>query len=248
MSAEKELNFFIKERNWDKGISWYEKQFHGKNVINGEASPNYTFYPQFAGVPKRMHDVIPDAKLIYILRDPIKRMIAAYIHAHADGYAPRTLDQTLLDFDANNFIRRSKYYMQLQQYLEYYPLSQILIVTQEDLLQHRQQTLQKIFRFLEVDESFDCKEFGEIKHQTFEKRRKNKVGMYLKRLSKTEVVKMVPSDVRYQIGKVLYLPFSKKINTPKLEAIVEQKIADHLKEDIDQLRELTGIKFEQWDV
>ena len=248
MSTRKELNFFIEEKNWHKGIQWYEKQFSTTVPIIGEASPNYTFYPHFRGVPERMYSVIPNAKLIYILRDPIKRMIADYIHALADGYSPPPLNEALLDFDANHFNARSKYYMQLQQFLEYYPMSRILILTQEELLINRPQTLQKVFRFLGIDDSFDCKQFNEIKHQTVEKRRKNRIGILLQKLSETEAAQLVPTSVRERIGKFLYLPFSTKIESTTLAPEVRQKIAEHLKDDVERLRKLTGLTFEKWDI
>ncbi len=45
MSAEKELNFFQLERNWHRGVHWYEKQFPGGTAIRGETSPGYTYFP-----------------------------------------------------------------------------------------------------------------------------------------------------------------------------------------------------------
>ena len=67
MSPEKELNFFVLERNWRKGIKWYKSNFTGKARVYGESSPNYTMYPFFDGVPERIYSVAPDARLIYIL-------------------------------------------------------------------------------------------------------------------------------------------------------------------------------------
>ena len=50
MSKEKELDFFARERNWNKGIEWYESQFNANVQICGEASPCYTNYPILKGV------------------------------------------------------------------------------------------------------------------------------------------------------------------------------------------------------
>jgi len=63
MSREKELNFFVKKQNWRKGIAWYKSNFNSKEQLAGEASPNYTNFPFFKGVPERMHAVVPDIKL-----------------------------------------------------------------------------------------------------------------------------------------------------------------------------------------
>src|SRR3712207_3099155 len=87
MSEKKELDFFVREKHWDKGVEWYKSNFHGngETKIYGEASPNYTLHPIFSGVPERMYSVVPEAKLIYVVRDPIDRMISHYIHEYTKG-------------------------------------------------------------------------------------------------------------------------------------------------------------------
>src|SRR5215210_6346576 len=67
MSKPKELNFFIGERNWPRGEDWYRRHFDPNAKVRGEASPNYTAFPQHVGVPERMASMVPDAKLIYVL-------------------------------------------------------------------------------------------------------------------------------------------------------------------------------------
>jgi hypothetical protein len=52
--------------------------------VRGESSRNYTCYPQVPGIPERIHLLIPDAKLIYMVRDPIERAISSYLPSH-DG-------------------------------------------------------------------------------------------------------------------------------------------------------------------
>lgn len=49
----KELNFFIEEQNWPKGIDWYRSFFHGRQEKRlGDCSPAYTWYPLYKGVPE----------------------------------------------------------------------------------------------------------------------------------------------------------------------------------------------------
>ena len=109
MSREKELNFFISERdwsNWKRGVEWYKKKFIGKAQIYGESSPNYTNYPRYDQVPKRMHSIVPEAKLVYILRDPIKRIISHYMHKYSKGKENRSLllDESL-ESEIINFLK-----------------------------------------------------------------------------------------------------------------------------------------------
>ncbi|MBC7173545.1 MAG: sulfotransferase domain-containing protein, partial [Polyangiaceae bacterium] len=65
--AEKEPCFFDAEVNWGRGLDWYRNLFVGArdDQLCGEASTNYTRYPQVPGVPERIKRVVPDAKLIY---------------------------------------------------------------------------------------------------------------------------------------------------------------------------------------
>ncbi len=81
MSWNKERNFFIAEHNWPRGVRWYERHFKRGFAFCGESSPAYTHHPHFRGVAARMHDLLPTARLIYLVRDPIERILSHYLHA-----------------------------------------------------------------------------------------------------------------------------------------------------------------------
>jgi hypothetical protein len=80
MSEPKELQFFVAELNWDRGLEWYERHFAGAEAFAaaGEFSPGYTQHPHLSGVPKRIASVLPDVRLVYFVRDPIERMRSHY--------------------------------------------------------------------------------------------------------------------------------------------------------------------------
>lgn len=249
MSREKELNFFVREMNWQKGIAWYKSHFRRRSRIRGESSHNYTYYPFFGGVPERMHSVVPEAKLIYILRDPMDRIVSHYIQNYSDGREDRTIEEALKDAHGRNqYGIRSKYFIQLRQYLDYFPDSNILVLTLENLRREPRKTLGRVFRFLGVDDTFYSPKFSTIKHKSSEKRRKNRVGMLLKQMSQTRLAKVCSADVRRSIGRALYLPFSHPIQRPVLDEGLKAEMIDYLKEDIGSLRQYTGYYFEDWCV
>ncbi|MBW1859762.1 MAG: sulfotransferase domain-containing protein, partial [Deltaproteobacteria bacterium] len=95
MSREKELYFFVKECNWNKGIDWYRSNFSGESKIHGESTPIYTAYPVYVGVAERMHGVVPGTKLIYVVRDPIDRLVSHYVHACEMGREDRGIEGAL---------------------------------------------------------------------------------------------------------------------------------------------------------
>ena len=78
MSEEKEPGYFVKELAQDKGIDWYLSLFDKAENVKyaGESSTHYTKLPTFSGVAERIHEFSPSAKLLYIMRDPIRRSIA----------------------------------------------------------------------------------------------------------------------------------------------------------------------------
>src|SRR3954454_7151346 len=77
MSNPKELHYFVAGRNWGRGLEWYEEQFAAANgaVAVGEASVTYTQTPVSPGVAERMARLVPDARIIYLVRHPVERML-----------------------------------------------------------------------------------------------------------------------------------------------------------------------------
>jgi hypothetical protein len=149
MSGVKEINFFLEgQGHWDKGVRWYESHFDGSAKVRGESSTSYTKYPQRSGVPARMCSLLPGAKLIYILRDPIERTVSHYLHAYHRSRETRSVAEALGSLTDNPYVDPSRYHMQLERYLEHYPLSQILILTTEELREAPQLTLGRAVEFL----------------------------------------------------------------------------------------------------
>ena len=147
----KESGFFVAEMNWRRGLGWYESLFDGAGdaIAHGEASPFYTMYPFFDGVPQRIATVMPDAKLIYVLRDPVERMRSMYVQLLADGTERRPMKDALL-YDAR-YVVLSSYALQLERYLACFDRSQILLLTSEELHDHREEVMRRVCVFLGVD-------------------------------------------------------------------------------------------------
>lgn len=162
------LDFFLEEHNWSRGIDWYRSQFVGEARVYGDSSPRYTNYPFVRGVAQRMQAVVPHAKLVYIVRDPLDRLVSHYIHAVSYGRETRPLSEALATLDGNPYVTRSLYHLQLRAFLERYPRDRILLLFQEDLLHRRRETLHRLFAFLGVDASFDATGFAERRHVSSE--------------------------------------------------------------------------------
>ncbi|MEB3209752.1 MAG: sulfotransferase [Leptolyngbyaceae bacterium] len=229
MSATKELDFFIEEKNWKRGVNWYQSQFKSFTKIIGESSPNYTKYPIFKNVPKRMHRIIPDAKLIYLVRDPVKRALSHYMHQYTARCDSRTVDEAFSTLENNHYIQCSLYGKQLEYFLNYYSLSNILIMSLEELSQKRSESLTRIFRFLDVDPNFDHPDFSSIFHQSQQKERLTAFGACLYKL---------PMGGRF--ASLFSSLVSEAVRQPKINRRRYQQILDFLKEDIQHFKKLTN--------
>jgi hypothetical protein len=170
MSRPKELDFFVAEHNWPRGRAWYEAHFDGGTArLRGESSPSYTNYPEYRGVPERMARLVPAAKLVYLVRDPLDRIVSHYVHHYAAGGTRRGLEAELGDLRDSVFVAHSLYHAQLRRYLRVFPEPSLLVVAQEDLLRRRRGTLRRVFRFLGVDESFWSPGFERLHHPSASK-------------------------------------------------------------------------------
>lgn len=251
MSKSKELDYFAERYNWHKGLAWYESHFleHPEKRVYGESSPNYTNYSLSPEVPDRMHALVPNAKLIYLVRDPIERMQAQYIHKFSEGTETRNINEALFDIHTKPYLQRSLYYSQLERFLAFYPLSQILVVAAEDLKSNRQNTLRKIFEFLEVDASFYSQLYTVERHKSFGKRCKNELGEKIAGSIVGKSLEKLPSNSATRVfNDLFYFPFSQPIAKPAMSAELTNFLKDSLRDDINKLRSLTGQQFEDWSV
>lgn len=164
MSTPKELNFFFGQEtgdtsgdwsprgNWHRGVEWYAGHFDSKAAVRGEASPGYTS-PDHPEVPERMGAVLPDARLVYLVRDPVARAVSQYRHHRREGAEERPIAEALLD-PAAQYVARSRYVERLRPFLDHYAHAQLTVVVSERLRGAPRETLASLFATLGVDDDF----------------------------------------------------------------------------------------------
>lgn len=237
MSRQKELQLFQRD-DWRERLSWYERQFPVEAPVRGEGSPVYTLYPFCPHVPERMSELVPEAKLIYLVRDPVERFIAHWVEHYSLGFERRPFEQVAADLrPENQVLAGSRYATQLEQYLEAFPTTQMLVVDQEDLRVRRRDTLAQVFGFLGVDSGFWTPQFEEL-HNERKRVRYNDFARWLYRRGLFEPAqRLLP---RRALGP--------GIKRPVLEGSLRAGVVANLAEEATRFRKLTGLQFQGWSV
>ena len=245
MSKPKELNFFIEERNWPRGVDWYRGHFDPDARVRGEASPIYSAFTQHQGVPERMHSVVPEARLIYMIRDPLERIAAHWVHNYAKRREKGTLAETLTHPNTS-YVNRSLYAMQLERFLAFYPRERVLVFQQSELRYKRMETLRRIFEFLGVDPDYTHPRFEQERHQTARKTRATRLAVKLEKLGRSSRARMLPSNFWLVLDD--RLPLRRAIKRPDVRASLPPDTLAQLRADAERLRELTGRDFSNWKI
>jgi Sulfotransferase family len=118
--------------------------------VRGEASPGYTSpdHPEVAG---RMAGLIPGARLVYAVRDPVDRALSQYWHHRRDGSETREPEEALLD-PGSQYVARGRYLERLAPFLATAAFD-ITVIVQEQLRDRPRETVRRLFARLGVD---DC--------------------------------------------------------------------------------------------
>jgi hypothetical protein len=164
--AWKEVSFF--DRHYHRGEAWYRGNFPLlRRQHIGEASPSYLFHPL---APQRVAALLPDVRLIALLRDPVDRALSHYHHEVALGREPLSFEEALereeertrgeverMLADPGYFSRawwdytylaRGRYAEQIERWLAVFPPQQILVLSSEKLSEEPGPTHARVLAFL----------------------------------------------------------------------------------------------------
>jgi Sulfotransferase domain len=167
----KEVSFF--DRHWTRGEAWYRGNFpnvlRSRGDLVGEASPSYLFHPL---APRRVAELVPDAKLIVLVRNPVDRAHSHYHHEVALGREPLAFEDALAAEDERTageaerlaaepgyfshawwnytYRARGRYAEQLERWLDIFPHEQLLVLPSEELLGEPEPAHARALEFLGV--------------------------------------------------------------------------------------------------
>jgi hypothetical protein len=169
-ASHKEIHFF--DFHYRRGERWYRGNFPDASAagVCGEATPTYIAY---RSAPARVRKLVPHAKLVVLLREPVARAVSHYHHFCRLGYEHRPFEEAisweynylsagnrplLLDSPERGsdplYLSLSAYAPQLEPWLSTFPREQIFIELAEELFERRDDVLARLGRFLELGSPF----------------------------------------------------------------------------------------------
>ena len=160
LPACKEVHYFDLQAK--QPASWYAKHFQDARPeqICGEITPFYLFHPD---VPTRIHAVLPEVRMIVLLRDPVERSLSQIFHARKRGFETlmpeeaiaaehsRLQSGDLESLQKHSYVSRSRYLDQLNRYDTLFPQQQLLVLQSEQLFSDPKPIWEQILNFLGLE-------------------------------------------------------------------------------------------------
>ncbi|MEX1053801.1 MAG: sulfotransferase domain-containing protein [Nitrosopumilaceae archaeon] len=193
----KQIHFF--DRYFDRGIEWYKvcfpfiwNKFYRKNIlkknfVTGEATVHYIMHPL---APKRISKIIPNVKLIVMLRNPIDRAYSHYKMEYDGKNETLSFEEAIkqeekrlegefeklervenyfsLEYPHHAYLTSGIYIDQLKRWMQYFPKEQFLILKSEDFSHNPSVIYNQILEFLNLPK-FELPEYKRLHEKIYEK-------------------------------------------------------------------------------
>jgi LPS sulfotransferase NodH len=151
----KEIHYF--DLHYQRGLNWYRGRFPYAHRLGGgtltlDASPYYLLHPL---APERAARLLPGAKLVALLRNPVERALSHYQHEVRGGRESLPFERAIeqeaerlsgeeerlrsdpsyysFNHHRYSYVRRGRYLEQLRRWVEHFPRSQLLVLQSERL-------------------------------------------------------------------------------------------------------------------
>lgn len=128
------------------GRQLYLAQWQRRDSFRVDVAATYAMFPDVPDVPERAASVAPDARILYLVREPVSRILSHHHHDLSGGTTWRSVDEAVRQDP--RFLAYSRYWTQLEQWRAFYPDAQIKVVRFEDYVAGRRRTVMSVLDWL----------------------------------------------------------------------------------------------------
>jgi hypothetical protein len=226
VAREKEVHFF--DDNFHKGLDWYRSRFDEvrSELAVGDATPTYIYVDKAI---ERMAAVLPDAKLIVVLRNPIDRAYSHYWWMRPLSEQLSFEDAVRAELAAGDqsqervYISGGHYLERLKRVCEYYPRSSLHVLISEELKASPGPTYEEVCRFLGVDDGVKPENLGTVLNSAYLLRH----PWLRPLLFRVRAFKWMPFDLAGRIDQWNRVPFQYPPIDPRLREELDTYYHEH---------------------
>lgn len=215
-------------------------------IAIGEASPTYLASP-FAA--RRVKELLPDTRLIFSVRNPIDSAYSSYQMDVRSRRENRPVAEALNENERR--VERYRYYHYLKYWYEQFPSRQLKVILFDDLITQPTETMQDVYRFLGVDDSFAPNQNLIEKNTGGVPKNALAGGFYhvVRSLREVHMLQRVKTHLPTALTKTYKAAKSASLEkAPPLPEEVRNRLKQYYAEDVRNLGELTGVQVSKWHI
>ena len=266
MASRKEPQFFSRDEIYSRGMDWYAGLFAGcqPEHVLGEASTCYSRHATYPRAAERLHEHLPHARLVYLLRHPVERLYSQYVYNMQTlvidwGGSAITFDQYVRENE--EAMDASNYSAQIERYTRFFDASRLHCVLFDELFSTSTNASNGLFTFLQLEHA----SIGTLS-QVHEKKRtsaitRRKANALLSRLRNSFLTKqladIVPKPARPRLRKAAHKILTQSSygrsetaqffqSLPKLSAASRKSLCQHFRPSVLKLEEFLGRRLAHW--
>jgi hypothetical protein len=233
---------------WRARSRAYRELFRGETQIRGDRSTGYSNHAVNPDAPGNIAELVPDARLIYVVRDPVERTIAHYAQHLIRGDEQRPIELAVQpDEPRNVYLGASRYGSVVESYFRWFDPERLLIIDLADLRDQRRRVLERAFRHVGAGPTFWDESFA-MEHNvraednlrlpnSWRRMRQGPLDRVSRRLLPDGLRRQVTASVRRAIGHQVQ---------PEASPEFRARLTEVLAPEVERLRHLTGQRFETW--
>lgn len=235
-----EPHFFSRE--YDKGQAHYEKWFEEAQPgqLIGEKSADYLADPD---VPERLSRMLPDAKIIVQLRNPVSRAYSDYCMYYRRGTVSGDIEHFLgsLDNSHPRFLNDGLYHKHLMKFLDFVPSSRLKVIYFDDIRTAPKDMVREVTEFLELED--DGGDIALVERANVKDAPLLPLGLRKVLQPAKGLVKPLRSHSWF---KALHGSLAKEMEYPPLTDELKARLCEFYADDVEKLSGLLGEDLSHW--
>jgi hypothetical protein len=242
-SKTKEPGYFNKMKHWQSDISQYHSLYSPMNgQLCGEASTMYTFLPEYRDTHLRLYEYNPGLKLIYLMRQPVERIISHYAHGLVRGRVKLPPESAVLKDPV--YINRSRYSVQITPYLETFGADHVLLIIFEEFIRNSMEVLDQVAAFLGISPADFLHADKSVKHPSVGERYMNDAGRQILSSPLAKAFRpVVPVFMRKAVRKYFSQELKEK---PAFAPALKETLWQFLRDDVANIEKILKRRIDIW--